>query len=477
MSAPSNSSVTIVADSSPNANSATPTETTITSDGKYGSARSFDGSNDTINIPSSASVNLSSTGGTFSAWINPNFAYDEAVTRYIFDWYLDSDNYMRILKVDTGTLRFVHKGTATWKGYNLDISSNWQQWHHVAMTWNTTSGELKLYFDEELVSTVTGIQALTGSASALKIGNGSFIGEIDEVRLYNYARSDIQVGEDMASGSITGSPPVAHWRMDDGYINGVDNGDLIIDADQTLTLNEGQTLVWNPGKEITISSGASIAINLHSQLKQGYIWVPDSDGDGWITENNQVIADSQPAGYVRRNTITNLTADCDDSSYDVTNTCCSLVTWYQDSDGDLYGNASVTTEACDQPEGYVSDNTDCYDSNANAKPGQTTCYTTNRGDGSFDYDCDSTDTHCTNCSTSCTDGSSFWTLGCCGTFPNNYCCNASWKAQKLCSGTAGCGVAGYNCTDARKSNCATQYPCSLTINKNISCDACTPTCR
>ncbi len=31
--------------------------------------------------------------------------------------------------------------------------------------------------------------------------------------------------------------------------------------------------------------------------------------------------------------------------------------------------------------------TDCYDSNANAYPGQTAWFTTNRGDGSFDYDC------------------------------------------------------------------------------------------
>ena len=58
---------------------------------------------------------------------------------------------------------------------------------------------------------------------------------------------------------------------------------------------------------------------------------------------------------------------------------------YLDGDGDSYGVGSLVCVG--NHGGYADNNNDCYDSNSNAKPGQTTYFATDRGDGSFDYNC------------------------------------------------------------------------------------------
>ena len=108
------------------------------------------------------------------------------------------------------------------------------------------------------------------------------------------------------------------------------------------------------------------------------VWYQDADGDGFgdvaVTQN----ACSQPAGFVSDST------DCDDDPLACGNGCfpgnaatdvcdgddqdCDTqvdedpeVVWYQDADGDGFGDVAVTQNACTQPAGFVSDSTDCDD--------------------------------------------------------------------------------------------------------------------
>jgi len=89
---------------------------------------------------------------------------------------------------------------------------------------------------------------------------------------------------------------------------------------------------------------------------------------------------------------TNQGVDCNDGD----NTVWLQRDLYTDADGDLY-SVDPTESVCmgdALPAGYetgfsrTSFGTDCYDQNANAYPGSTAYRTTDRGDGSYDYNCD-----------------------------------------------------------------------------------------
>ena len=76
------------------------------------------------------------------------------------------------------------------------------------------------------------------------------------------------------------------------------------------------------------------------------------------------------------------------SSIDVT--VNPLLTWYADADGDGFGNANGTTQACDQPAGFVADNSDCNDnSNTTYLGAEEICFdqVDNNCNGTVDENC------------------------------------------------------------------------------------------
>ncbi len=112
----------------------------------------------------------------------------------------------------------------------------------------------------------------------------------------------------------------------------------------------------------------------------GTTWYEDADGDGFGNELVSQTSPTQPPGYV------NNKRDCDDTDFEInpngleiplddidqdcngTDLTDPPTIWYQDNDGDGFGNKASPRFAYDQPEGYIEDNSDCNDRDIGINP-------------------------------------------------------------------------------------------------------------
>ena len=207
------------------------------SQGKYGGGLSFDGTDDYVNVgdPSSGILDMGNNDFTLETWFNTNNTsnlHQYFMAKGHLDGYCDqATNAGYGFRISYGYLNFkLNPGAVSCgsvSGTTL-ISSLPTGWHHGAVVVNR-SGNALIYLDGKLDGSASMSANLGNSlnnSNNLRLGNyyaGNYLpmsGLLDEMKIYNYARTQKQISEDMNGGHPAGGSPVGsqvgYWKFDEG---------------------------------------------------------------------------------------------------------------------------------------------------------------------------------------------------------------------------------------------------------------------
>jgi hypothetical protein len=203
---------TNTADASGNLNTGALTNgPTWTTQGRYGNAISFDGVNDFVQAPDSASLDLTTTG-TIEAWVRLNavglwhglIAKGNANTDSAHNYALEVTNVNRA--------RCILGNGGSFQVLDSVLTLAAGTFRHLACTWNGTT--LALYVDGALNASAAQTVTPAGNTAPLFLGqfggnSDRLNGTVDEIRIYDRALSVAEVQADMNTPIATGpnNPP------------------------------------------------------------------------------------------------------------------------------------------------------------------------------------------------------------------------------------------------------------------------------
>ena len=222
-----------------------------------------------VTVPHSSGINLGTTA-TMEAWVNYSGSSSTIPDKgdYDFLWQLNANN-------NGNKMGFYRKNTGTWLYSVATVPQN--TWTHVAIT--LSGGTLTFYINS--VASGTGTVAFLQDTGEMNIGRqqpnackcNHFNGTIDELRIWNVARTQTDIQNNMYSSvAINGAGLVAYYKFDeasgttvtDATGNG-NTGTLVNNPTRqipsTSPLNSSSSVVWSPGGATTekiIASNAGI---------------------------------------------------------------------------------------------------------------------------------------------------------------------------------------------------------------------------
>ncbi len=258
--------------------------------GKYGGALRFDGSDDYVSLPDSMvlnSLDTSLTDVTVGAWVKLNSDPDARVG-IISLGDVGNDYWAATVGTDVDNNKFSYYVDQTGSGTSSATALPVGEWHYVAFS-RTVDGTVNFYYDGNPDGTETGtVSSAANGTKSIGIrleAPVSFNGLIDDIKIYNYARTQKQILEDMTNGPALKSP-ILNFKFEEGY------GDTVYDSSgngKNATLHPGAT-GGNQSVSAMWDQGGKFGKAVEFDGLSDYISFPFDDIYGTSFERNNTVA-------------------------------------------------------------------------------------------------------------------------------------------------------------------------------------------
>jgi hypothetical protein len=171
-----------------------------TTQGRFGSALSFDGVNDRVTVADANDLDFT-TALTLEAWVYPTTLGSTAWRTVLLKERSGGEVYNLYAHAESATAAYVVR--AAQSGTPLDARGPQlalNTWSHLAVTYDGTT--LRLYINGTQVGTRAAASPLLTSSGVLRLGGNSiwgeyFKGRLDEIRIYNRALTPSEIQSDM----------------------------------------------------------------------------------------------------------------------------------------------------------------------------------------------------------------------------------------------------------------------------------------
>ena len=249
--------------------------------GKIGQGLDFDGSNGYINTNNQTTLNPGTGSYTISAWAKTT---DSGNYGTIFGSNWAGSTSVSLRKSNTNKLEFVNLISGV-GGCNISVANSGitdiadGKWHHIVGVIDVDNTKCTIYLDKKIDKSLTYtpidltstidyyIGALNSVGSPVQYWNG----QIDDVRIYNYALSAQEVSElyNSAKTNYIQTPSrtglVGYWNMDSIEIFGTNVYD---------TSGKNNHGTWYPQSQTPTSTIGKINQAIDFDKSNGYIVVP-----------------------------------------------------------------------------------------------------------------------------------------------------------------------------------------------------------